>query len=158
MRKHRSLRACWRKGCKHLQTMLQDLHEIEPEFDIHDMLLDVSTTNQDYVATDLECRRRRTARSSSGSLRPSTLGTSQTVQELTSAMRESLDRAVLAMGAGSRDDARREVIMGMVSDTQLHACRLRVMIALLQHYCTTASCTHEVTYDTFSNPWQSHLA
>ena len=117
----------------HIGEVLGNIQQLAPEDELHDVLLEMGTTFQDFVATDPESRRRRTA-SSSGTLRPATMASTQSVQNTAEAIRDSLDRAVLIQGPEARDDVRREVVAHMVSEAQLHASRLRVMLLLLEHY------------------------
>ena len=126
----------------HADTLVASLSNLEPEFELADVLLDLSTTIQEYVTSTTATRRRRTA-TSSGSLRESTLPSTETITRVANEMRESLDRAVLILGPNARPDILREFIVQMIAETQLCSSRLRVLLLLLEHYLPQPRVMHQ---------------
>ena len=102
---------------------------MEPEHELQALLHEAGAAIQDFVATTGECRRRRrTAMSSTGSLRNPVIASTTSIVKTADNIRNSLDRAVLSTGVEVRADILREVILGMVNEAQLRASRLCVMI------------------------------
>ena len=117
-----------------MNQILTHFHNIEPEDDINDVLEDISRVMQERVASMPEARRRRTATSSTGSLRTPERPTTDVIARVAEDMRRSLDGAIMIRGVGARADTLREVILQMLNEAQLHSARLRTMVRLLEHY------------------------
>ena len=118
-----------------MNQILTHFHNIEPEDDINDVLEDISRIMQERVTSMPEARRRRTATSSTGSLRTPERPTTDVIARVAEDMRKSLDGAIMIRGIGARADTLREVILRMLNnEAQLHSARLRTMVRLLEHY------------------------